>query len=90
MMLGKLQKAHPTLRSHFAPAYSVGSNMLRAYLLFIYGLNPQPLLVYTFHKNDNFSLKTLIWKVLFVHYYKGLKEVNDDYVDKCLFSLNST
>ena len=38
MMLGKLQKAHPTLRGHFAPAYLVGSNMLRAYLFFIYGI----------------------------------------------------
>ena len=37
MMLGKLQRAHPTLRGHFAPAYLVGSNMLRAYLFFIYG-----------------------------------------------------
>ena len=36
MMLGKLQRAHPTLRGHFAPAYLVGSNMLRAYLFFIY------------------------------------------------------
>ena len=39
MMLGKLQIAHHTLRAHFAPAYLVGSNMLRAYLFFIYGLN---------------------------------------------------
>ena len=38
MMLEKLQRAHPTLRGHFAPAYLVGSNMLRAYPLFIYGL----------------------------------------------------
>ena len=36
MMLGKLQRAHPTLRGHFARAYFVGSNMLRAYLFFIY------------------------------------------------------
>ena len=36
MMLGKLQRAHPTLRGHFAPAYLVGGNMLRAYLFFIY------------------------------------------------------
>ena len=28
MMLGKLQRAHPTFHSHFAPAYLVGSNML--------------------------------------------------------------
>ena len=27
-MLGKLQKALPTLRGHFAPAYLVGSNKL--------------------------------------------------------------
>ena len=33
-MLGKLQRAHPTLPGHFAPAYLVGSNMLRAYLFF--------------------------------------------------------
>ena len=32
--VGKLQRAHPTLRGHFA--YLVGSNMLRAYLFFIY------------------------------------------------------
>ena len=38
-MLGKLQRAHPTLPGHFAPAYFVGSDMLRAYLFFIYGLN---------------------------------------------------
>ena len=37
MMLGKLQRANPTLRGHFAPAYLVGSNKLRAYLFFIYG-----------------------------------------------------
>ena len=36
MMLGNLQRAHPTLRGHFAPAYLVGSNMLSAYLFFIY------------------------------------------------------
>ena len=34
--VGKLQRAHPTLRGHFASAYLVGSNMLRAYLFFIY------------------------------------------------------
>ena len=38
--VGKLQRAHPTLRGHFASAYLVGSNMLRAYIFFIYGLNP--------------------------------------------------
>ena len=38
MMLGKLQRAHPTLCGHFALAYLVGSNMLRAYLFFSYGL----------------------------------------------------
>ena len=38
MMLQKLQRAHPTLRGHFAPAYIVGSNMLRAYLFLIYGM----------------------------------------------------
>ena len=36
-MLGKLQRAHPTLRGHFASAYLIGSYMLRAYLFFIYG-----------------------------------------------------
>ena len=41
MMLGKLQRAHPTLRGHLAPAYLEGSNMLRAYLFFIYGPDPQ-------------------------------------------------
>ena len=45
MMLGKLQRAHPTLRGHLAPAYIVGSNMLRAYQLFIYASN-------TRNKND--------------------------------------
>ena len=39
-MLEKLQRAHPTWRGHFAPAYLVGSNMLRAYLFFIYGCEP--------------------------------------------------
>ena len=37
MMLEKLQRAHPTLHGHFASDYLVGSNMLRAYLFFIYG-----------------------------------------------------
>ena len=37
--VGKLQRAHPTLRGHFASAYLVGSNMRRAYLFFIYGLD---------------------------------------------------
>ena len=35
-MLGKLQRAHHTLHGHFAPAYLLGSNKLRAYLFFIY------------------------------------------------------
>ena len=39
-MLGKLQRAHPTLRGHFDPAFLLGSNMLRAYLFFIYGIIP--------------------------------------------------
>ena len=41
-MLGKLQRAHPTMRGHFALAYLVGSEKLRAYLFFIYGLVAQP------------------------------------------------
>ena len=41
MMLGKLQRAHPTLHGHFVPAYFVGTNLLRAYLFFIYGTNSQ-------------------------------------------------
>ena len=40
MMLGKLQRAHPTLRGHFAHAYLAGSNIFRAYLFRIYGSNP--------------------------------------------------
>ena len=36
MKLGKLQRAHHTLRGLFAPAYLGGSNKLRAYLFFIY------------------------------------------------------
>ena len=35
--VGKLQRAHLTLRGYFAPAFLIGSNMLRAYLFFIYG-----------------------------------------------------
>ena len=40
MMLGQLQRAHHTLRGHFTPgpAYLGGSDKLRAYLFFIYGL----------------------------------------------------
>ena len=38
MMLGKLKRAHPTLRGHFASAYLVRSNMLMVYLFFIYDL----------------------------------------------------
>ena len=50
--VGKLQRAHPTLRGHFASAYLVGSNMLRAYLFFIYGLDPQlPSLPFKLQKN---------------------------------------
>ena len=41
MILEKLQRADPTLRGHFAPAYWVGSNMLRAYLFFIYATDIQ-------------------------------------------------
>ena len=37
MILGKLQRAHPNLHGHIAPAYFVGSNMHRVYLFFIYG-----------------------------------------------------
>ena len=40
--MGKLQRAHPTLRCHFAFAYLVGSNIVRAYLFFIYGNNKLP------------------------------------------------
>ena len=36
MMLGKLQRAHPTLHGHFAPAYLVGNNKFRAYIFSIY------------------------------------------------------
>ena len=36
MKLVKLQRAHHTLHGHFASAYLVGSNKLRAYLFFIY------------------------------------------------------
>ena len=36
MMLRKLHRAHHTLCGHFAPAYLVGSNKLRAYIFFIY------------------------------------------------------
>ena len=52
MLLGKLQRAHPTLRGHFAPACLVGSNMLRAYVYFVYGfLTPT--------KKNNF------WKMIY-------------------------
>ena len=37
MMLGKLQRAHPILPGHFAPAYLVSRNMLWAYIFFICG-----------------------------------------------------
>ena len=40
MMIEKLQTAHPNLRGHFAPAYLVRSNKLRAYLFFIYVFTP--------------------------------------------------
>ena len=49
MMLEKLQRAHHTLRGHFAPAYLVGSNKLRAYLFFIY--DPTTLIL-TLDSND--------------------------------------
>ena len=39
MKLGKLQRAHHTLRGHFDPAYLSGSIKHRAYLFFIYGYN---------------------------------------------------
>ena len=42
MVFRKLQRAHPTLCGYFAPGYLVGSNMLRAYLFFIYGTTPKP------------------------------------------------
>ena len=40
MMSENIQRAHPTLRGHFAPAYLVGSDMLRAYLFLIYAYPP--------------------------------------------------
>ena len=49
MMLGKLQRAHPTLHDNFAPAYLVGSDKLRASLFFIYGNNTTT----TSHAVDN-------------------------------------
>ena len=39
MMFEKLQRAHPTLCGHFAPANLVGIDKLRAYLFLIYGLH---------------------------------------------------
>ena len=57
MILGKLQRAHPTLRGHFAPAYLVESNKVRAYLFFIYG----PLI----------SNVTLVQKVTLQHVCRG-------------------
>ena len=45
MMWESYKEPNPTLRGHFASVYLVGSNMLRAYLFFIYGLGPEsPLL----------------------------------------------
>ena len=34
MMLGKLQRAHPTLRGHFVPAYLIESDKLREYHIY--------------------------------------------------------
>ena len=48
MILGKLQRAHPTLLGHFAPTYLAGNDKLRAYLFFVYGQN---LKVYSFYKS---------------------------------------
>ena len=57
MMLGKLHRAHPTLRGHFALAYLVGSNMLRAYLFFIYGPSPFTVIGFTYYSESaNFEL----------------------------------
>ena len=56
MMLGKLQRAHPTLRGHFAPAYLVGSNMLRAYLFFIYA--PDPMIINSIQCPQQFLRQT--------------------------------
>ena len=53
-MLGKLQRALPTLHGHFAPAYLVGSNMLKAYLFFIYDLYTQ----YTYTDLQQFKIQT--------------------------------
>ena len=54
MILGKLQRAHPTLRGHFAFAYLVGSNELRAYLFLIYASHGQFLTI--FGKAESFKI----------------------------------
>ena len=51
--VGKLKRAHPTLRGHFDSAYLVGRNMLRAYLFFIYGFT----IYTTFHIDGIFNYK---------------------------------
>ena len=53
MMLGKLQRVHPTLRGHFAPAYLVGSDMLGVYLFFIYD-------DYLTHNHESFPCDKII------------------------------
>ena len=57
MMLGKLQRAHPTLHGYFAPAYLVGSNMLGAYLFFIYG-RKEPKII-NFYRWNMYTIKSL-------------------------------
>ena len=72
MMLGKLQRAHPTFRGPFAPAYLVESNMLRAYLFFIYGCRSSLKL---FPKNGTVLLLHQIWDLLLLAYLLYLSDL---------------
>ena len=68
MMKGKLQRAHPTLRGHFAPVYLVGSNKLRAYLFLIYVIK---ILEFPVFYTTQISLYSMILLTPFLYLWLG-------------------
>ena len=66
-MLVKSQRAHPTLRGHFAPAYLVGGKKLnRAYLFFIYGIYKFASTIWMCHFNNFLPSLLRLMKVFVV------------------------
>ena len=81
--VGKVTKSPSTLRGHFAPAYLLGSNMLRAYLFFIYECSKESssnlinlTLLRSSVDNRTYPRKIFI-KIQYLNTGKFLSKIND-------------